>query len=88
MIESRRDLFKLAILVCKIGIVLTFASIFLFWSATAILKFASEPINSNIRFHYGDDNNGKVCISLFQLNYTSFQFSKRNALEGRFSDSL
>ena len=59
-----KDLFKWTILVCRIGIVLTFASIFMFWSATAILKFASEPINSNIRFQYGDDNSGKVCTNL------------------------
>ena len=44
----------------KVTIVLTFAIIFLFWSGTAILKFADEQISSNIRFQFGDDNNGKV----------------------------
>ena len=51
---------KYVIKFTKFTIVLTFAIIFLFWSGTAIVKFANEQISSNIRFQYGDDNNGKV----------------------------
>ena len=54
---------KIAVL-AKIGVILVCCGIFLYWSGTAIFKFCSEPISSNVRFQYGDDNNGKVPIAL------------------------
>ena len=47
-------------LVFKVFSLLTLTTIFLYWSATAIVKFKSLPTSSTVAYRFGDDGHGNI----------------------------
>ena len=65
------------IMAFKILSLMTLTSIFLYWSATAILKFKSSPTSSTVSYRFGDDGHGNIDFPAISVCLdTSFFFSK------------
>ena len=54
------NIFNSLILAFKIFSLLTLTTIFLYWSATAIVKFKSLPTSSTVAYRFGDDGHGNI----------------------------
>ena len=50
-----------------------FATIFIYWSVAAILKFASVPITSTVSYRFGDDGNGNIQFPTISICLESFE---------------
>ena len=50
-----------------------FATIFIYWSIAAILKFASVPITSTVSYRFGDDGNGNIQFPTISICLDSFE---------------
>ena len=54
------NIFNSSILALKVFSLLTLTIIFLYWSATATIKFKSLPTSSTVAFRFGDDGHGNI----------------------------
>ena len=52
--------FNSLILAFKVFSLVTLTIIFLYWSATAIIKFKSLPTSSTVAYRFGDDGHGNI----------------------------
>ena len=64
--------FDSLILAFKIFSLLTLTTIFLYWSATAIVKFKSWPTSSKVSYRYGDDGHGNIDFPAISICMDSF----------------
>ena len=72
MTMNLQKVFDILILIFKLLSLLTFTTIFLYWSIAAIIKFESKPTTSAISYTFGDDGQGNyefpaitICLETF-----------------------
>ena len=56
----------------KVFSLLTLTIIFLYWSATAIIKFKSLPTTSTVAYRFGDDGHGNIEFPAISICIDSF----------------
>ena len=70
------NVFDSLILAFKVFSLLTLTAIFLYWSATAIVKYKSLPTSSTVAYRFGDDGHGNIDFPAISICLdTSFFFS-------------
>ena len=58
----------------KVFSLLTLTTIFLYWSATAIVKFKSLPTSSTVAYRFGDDGHGNIDFPTISVCLNTFYF--------------
>ena len=58
----------------KVFSLLTLTTIFLYWSATAIVKFKSLPTSSTVAYRFGDDGHGNIDFPAISICLNAFYF--------------
>jgi hypothetical protein len=60
-----------AIILVETGLKLIFSlglwGVLVYWSSTAIIKYASEPLSTQTQYLFGDDNLGNISLPLVTL---------------------
>ena len=68
------NFFESLILALKVFSLLTFTTIFLYWSTTAIIKFKSWPTSSSVAYRFGDDGKGNIDFPAITICFDSFNW--------------
>ena len=71
-------IFDSFIMAFKVFSLLTLTIIFLYWSATAIIKFKSLPTTSTVAYRFGDDGHGNIDFPAITICLDSFQYIARS----------
>ena len=78
---KNHNVFKSLILAFKVFSLLALTVIFLYWSATAIVKFKSLPTSSTVAYRFGDDGHGNIDFPAISICLeTDFFFTSLNRL--------
>ena len=72
------NVFDSFILAFKVFSLLTFTTIFLYWSITAIKKFKSWPTSSTVAYRFGDDGHGNIDFPAITICLDSFKWIARS----------
>jgi hypothetical protein len=57
--------------------------VLVYWSSTAIIKYASEPISTQTQYLFGDDNLGNISLPLVTLcPIDIFEMAKNHSICG------
>ena len=66
------NIFDSLISALKVFSLLTLTIIFLYWSATAIVKFKSFPTSSTVAYRFGDDGHGNIDFPAISICMDSY----------------